>query len=190
MTSLSNNSVDSNGPSWRLIGWAAAAALLCLPWVAMQFTDEVNWERSDFVIFGAMLLVAGLSLEVASRISVNRTYRVAAGVTIAGAFFLFWSNGAVGVIGNENNPANLLYVAVFGVIVLGALLSRLGARGMSIALFLAALAQILVPLVAWLARIGPAEALARPGVWIITAMFVAIWIAAALLFRTAARDTF
>ena len=30
------------------------------------------------------------------------------GVGLAGAFLLFWVNGAVGIIGNEGQPANLM----------------------------------------------------------------------------------
>ena len=42
----------------RALVWGAAAALLLLPWVAMQFTSEVNWTKSDFMVFGVMLLLA------------------------------------------------------------------------------------------------------------------------------------
>ena len=38
--------------------WGGAACLLALPWVAMRFTRDVQWTGSDFLVFGAMLLVA------------------------------------------------------------------------------------------------------------------------------------
>ena len=43
---------------------------------------------------------------------VNKTYRRAFFVGFLGVFLLFWVNGAVGIIGSEDNPANLLYGGV------------------------------------------------------------------------------
>src|SRR5688572_15513319 len=34
----------------------ATAFILLIPLIAMQFTDEVNWNLTDFVIIGALLL--------------------------------------------------------------------------------------------------------------------------------------
>ena len=51
-----NGSLRKN--RWRVTGWGAAAVMLLLPLIAMQFTDEVDWDVSDFIIFGAMF--AGL----------------------------------------------------------------------------------------------------------------------------------
>ena len=39
----------------RWLVWGGAAALLLLPLVAMQFTEEVQWTWHDFVIMGVML---------------------------------------------------------------------------------------------------------------------------------------
>jgi hypothetical protein len=43
------------------------ASLLLLPIVAIQFTDEVKWTLSDFVVAGILLLVAGLAVEFTMR---------------------------------------------------------------------------------------------------------------------------
>ena len=46
---------------WRIAGWAAAALiLLLLPLVAMQFTDEVNWDVADVAVAGALLVGVGI----------------------------------------------------------------------------------------------------------------------------------
>ncbi|MEZ4791917.1 MAG: hypothetical protein R2783_00105 [Gelidibacter sp.] len=41
--------------------------LLSIPLVAMLYTDEVNWSLFDFIIGGALLLGAGLLLELVIR---------------------------------------------------------------------------------------------------------------------------
>ena len=33
----------------------------------MQFTDEVNWDVADFVIFGVLLFGVGITYELAAR---------------------------------------------------------------------------------------------------------------------------
>jgi len=47
--------VDRRGNRWRVAIWGSAALLLLLPWVAREFTREVNWTPADFGVFGAML---------------------------------------------------------------------------------------------------------------------------------------
>ena len=42
---------------WMLAG---IAGLLMIPLIAMQFTDEVNWQVGDFLIMGTVLLSLGL----------------------------------------------------------------------------------------------------------------------------------
>ena len=49
---MAGNTTTDNGRRgknrWRPAIWGAAAFLLVLPAVAMQFTSEVNWTASDF----------------------------------------------------------------------------------------------------------------------------------------------
>lgn len=120
--------------------WGTAALLLALPLVAMQFTKDVVWTLRDFVTFGAMLVGACGTYELAARVSGNRSYRAAAGVALATAFFLVWVNLAVGVIGNEGNPANLMYGGVLAIGIIGAILARSQPHGMARALEATALA--------------------------------------------------
>ena len=42
----------------RRVVWGGALCLLLLPAVAMQFTDEMDWNGADFVAWGVMLGVA------------------------------------------------------------------------------------------------------------------------------------
>lgn len=175
----------------RLTVWAAFIALiLMIPLVAMQFTEEVNWSLFDFVLMGAVLFGVGLAYELIARRSEKTVYRVAFGVGLAGAFLLFWVNGAVGIIGNEGQPANLMYGAVFIVGFIGSLMARFKPRGMAPTLFAAALAQVLVPVIALLIWPPPAASWAPGvfGVFVLNAFFAMLFVVSALLFRRAAAN--
>jgi len=177
--------------SRRLIGWAVAIALLLMiPLVAMQFTDEVNWSLFDFVIMGGALFGIGLVYELIARRSSKTIYRIAFGVGLAGAFLLFWVNGAVGIIGSENQDANLLYGAVFVVGLIGSVISRFQPRGMSNTLFAAAAVQMSVPIVALIIWPPPATSWSPSvfGVFTISALFAVMFIVSALLFRQSGSD--
>ena len=82
-----------------MAAWGAAALILLLPLVAMQFTDEVKWDVADFVFTGALLIGVGVPYELAVRKTGNAAYRAAVGLALAAAFILILVNGAVGVIG-------------------------------------------------------------------------------------------
>jgi hypothetical protein len=101
-----DNGVGRPGSRWRIVGWGIAALILLLPVVAMQFTDEVVWDETDFALAGALIVAVGVTYERAVRMTRNNAYRAAVGVALAAAFFLVWLNLAVGVIGTEDDPAN------------------------------------------------------------------------------------
>ncbi|HEV7371235.1 hypothetical protein [Arenibaculum sp.] len=164
---------------WRVAGWGTAAFLLLLPLLAMQVTGEMNWDLADFVVFGAMLGGAGGAFELAARTTRDTAYRAAVGIALAAAFFLVWINLAVGIIGSEDNPANLMYFAVLAVGIAGAAVARFRPHGMARALVAMALAQTLAAVVALIAGWGHT--------FVVTGVFVALWLASAWLFRKAAR---
>jgi hypothetical protein len=78
----------------------------------MRFTNEVNWDETDFMVFGAMLAAACGTCELAARMTGNNAYQAAVGVALAAAFILVWMNLAVGIIGIEDNPTNLMFGGV------------------------------------------------------------------------------
>jgi hypothetical protein len=91
----------------------------------------------------------------------------------------------VGIIGQDGDPANRMYFAVVAVGIIGALLARLRARGMSRALFSMAIVQALIAAFAIIAGLGlpwsgPAELLLLNG------FFAVAFSISALLFRRAA----
>ena len=83
----------------RLIVWAIVVALILMIPLAMQFTNEVS--LSEAIAYSVMLLAAGGFYELGQWLKTrDRAYRIAFGVGLAGAFLLFWANGAVGIIGS------------------------------------------------------------------------------------------
>ena len=171
---------ERRGSRWSIAVWGTAALLLLLPLVAMQVTDEMDWDLADFVIFGIMLATACGAYELAARRTGSYAYRAAAGVALATAFILVWMNLAVGIIGSEDNPANLMYAGVLAVGIVGALAARFRPLGMARALVATALAQALVAVIALAAGWG--------FTLVLTGIFMALWLGSAWLFRRAARE--
>lgn len=77
----------------------AAAFILLVPLVAMQFTDEVAWDLFDFAIAGALLVGTGVMYVMSARKVSNPQYRAVIGVALAVALLLVWIELAVGIIG-------------------------------------------------------------------------------------------
>ena len=160
----------------------AAAFILLLLLLVMQITDEVVWDLADFVFVGALLVGAGLTYVLAARKTGNFAYRAAVVVALAAAFILVWVNVAVGIIGDEDNLANLMYIGVLAVGFIGAIIARFQPHGMTHALFATALTQALVVVIALIAELG--SPWSGPGeILILNGFFIALWVGSALLFR-------
>lgn len=79
--------------------FSAAGLLLLLPLVAMQFTNEVNWTFSDFIVAGILLFGTGGLIELAMR-KINKVgMRVWIILGILAVLFLVWAELAVGIFG-------------------------------------------------------------------------------------------
>ena len=185
MTQSSKNGSRRGRGIWRAIGWSLAALLLLLPLIGMQITDEINWTLFDFIFAGALMLAVGVSYELAAWRTDGTAYRAATAIALAAAFLLIWMNGAVGIIGSEGNPANLMYGGVIAVGIIGSLFARFQPREMVRALLATAVAQATVAMIALAADLGaphsgPAE------IVLLNGFFVALFIGSALLFRQAA----
>ncbi|HEX8256240.1 MAG TPA: hypothetical protein VF589_01295 [Allosphingosinicella sp.] len=178
----------AGGSGWRVAAWGGAAGMLLLLLLAMQVSKEVQWDAADFVLLGTMLAAAGGGYELAARMSGNWAYRAGAGLALAAAFTLVWINLAVGVIGSEDNPANLVYGGVLGVALVGALAARFRAEGMARAMAATALAQMVAAPIAIAAGLGPLPAGAALELAALNGCFAAIWLGSGWLFRKAARE--
>jgi hypothetical protein len=159
------------------------ASILLLPLVAMQFSDEVTWGGADFVVAGVLLFASGLAFEWVAGKSAHFAYRFAAGLAVGGALLLIWMNLAVGLIGSEDSPANLMYLGVLFVGIIGMIAARFQSRGMARASFAMALAQALVVVTAFIAGKAQASATSVEVFLGANAVFIALWIGSAWLFR-------
>jgi hypothetical protein len=171
---------------WRIIGWGSAAALLLTPLVAMQFTDEVDWSLFDFVVMGAMMLAVGIPLELAARSPGSAAYRIGAAVALMTGFLLVWINLAVGLIGSEDNPLNLVFLAVVAVTAAGAVIVRGRAQGLAATMLVAAVVQGAISLAVLTIGWGAHEPPGLFGVAFLIGAFAVLWLVAAALFRRAA----
>jgi hypothetical protein len=78
--------------------WIALAtmAVLLVPLIAMQFTDEVRWGAVDFAVMGSMLFgMASLFVLVARKIPRHR--RMLVGMVFLAVFAYLWAELAVGI---------------------------------------------------------------------------------------------
>jgi hypothetical protein len=166
---------------WRLIGWAIPIALLMIPWLA-----HFPWTAADFIVAGAIFAIVGGSFELAVRASGHRSYRAGAAVALGTAFLLVWIDLAVGIIGNENNPLNLMFFAVIAAAIVGSVAARFQAKGMARAMTVAAALQGLIGVAVLINGWGASEPPALIGVVILILFFAATWLLSAFCFRKAA----
>ncbi|MBQ5950095.1 hypothetical protein [Massilia sp. ST3] len=75
----------------------ATACLLLVPLVAMQFTREVNWTGSDFVVAGILLGGTGCAWVLLSRLVRAPRERKLLGLVLLGALLVTWAELAVGI---------------------------------------------------------------------------------------------
>lgn len=176
-------SMTSPGPgAWRLHPWLwiAAAALLLVPAVAMMLgAPGVAWDGFDFLVMGALLAAACGLVELGIRAGTGAPYRAGFALAVLTGFMTVWVNLAVGMLGNEGHAANLMFGGVLAVAAVGAVLARLRAPGMALAMAIAGVAQ--------LAATGVALALGGFELreLVLTACFALPWFASAVLFARA-----
>ncbi len=82
----------------RVFGWIAllTGLLLLVPLVTMQFTSEVAWDVTDFIVMGGLLFGAGSLFVLVAR-RVPRAYWLGVGLLVAAGLLLVWAELAVGV---------------------------------------------------------------------------------------------
>ena len=76
------------------------ALVLMVPMLAMQFTSEVNWDATDFIAAGTLLMVTGLVYVFLARMVRTPQQRMMARIVMLGVLFLMWAEMAVGIFGS------------------------------------------------------------------------------------------
>ncbi len=85
----------------RLFGIVLAVGfILLIPFTAMQFTNEVNWDIFDFLVMGILLLGTGLTCELVLRTVKSKSSRLILVAGVLVALFLIWAELAVGIFGS------------------------------------------------------------------------------------------
>jgi hypothetical protein len=165
--------------------------LLMIPFVAMQFSSEVDWSLFDFFVTGFLLFGTGFTYVLLTTKTNNGAYKAGVAVGLFAGLFLIWANLAVGIIGSENNPVNLLYFGVIAIGIIGGFVSRFRPRGLSFTLFLmaAVIGLIAVGILIYIfsqnndfTLIDTIRFLGAHG------LFIALFLTSGLLFRRVAKD--
>ena len=163
---------------------AAGVLMLLLALLGKQLIGEPPWVANVAQV-GTLIIGIGIAVELTSRKTGEAAYRAAVILALGSTLLLVWVNGAGGIIGSENNDANLMYAGVIVVGAIGAIIARFKPGGMARALFAMALVQTLVAVIALVGRLGspysgPLEIVSVNG------FFVALFTGSAMLFWKAA----
>jgi hypothetical protein len=87
-------------PKTILLLLSIVLLLLLIPFVAMQFTNDVNWSLMDFMMAGILLFGTSLVIELALRKVKSTKHRLLISGIILLLLFLLWAELAVGIFGS------------------------------------------------------------------------------------------
>ncbi|MAI91900.1 hypothetical protein [Ponticaulis sp.] len=145
----------------------------------------MNWSLLDFIVAGVLVAILGVGGAIFFRLNRPVTYRLGFVFMIVGMVLLFWAGGAVGIIGDENNSANLLYLLVMLTGVVGGVYTRFTDDGMMRTLVVMAILQTTIGVAALTLGWGDTAARWPWDVIAATLGFDLVWLLGAGLFRSA-----
>lgn len=166
-----------------LVVAGVTAVLLLLAFVLRRLVGSPEWTAMDFAVVAIMLFGTGLAYVLITHKRKESLYRLAVALAATTGLLLFWSNLAVGLIGSEDEPANLMYFGVLAVAFIGSVISRFKPRGLSVAMWVTAGVQVLTIVIALLAgwhRLAESSLTEIIG---INGFFAMLWAISGLLFR-------
>jgi hypothetical protein len=144
----------------------------------------------EFALLGLFMfgLYASFGFLV-KRAAGNPSYKLGLALALVAAFMLFWVNGAVGVIGSENNDANMSYFVLVLMVFLGSIASRFRAGGLRIVMAVAAIAMVIIATAALGFSMGVNGPIWPWDVVWITVFFFALWSLSAWFFHQVTLET-
>ena len=167
------------------------AFLLSIPLLRSLFAGEWDLDVRVFLLVGAvgtLLFIIGLACQMLIRKLGSTLYRLAVGLALMATFLLVWGNFVQAA--HDVNPAAMTYFTVPLVGITGAAIARFRPDGMARALFVTALAQVLVLAIVLMIQnpqVLPWTAPVLRGFGG-NALFAVLFAGSAWLFRNAARS--
>lgn len=115
----------------------------------------------------------------------NTAYRSAVAVAVGAGLFLLWGMAALGVVGVEGDPADLMFFGVIAIGIGGAIVARFEPDGMARAMFVTAAATVLVGVIALILGKHEAEYSSVFEILGLTGMYATLFAGSAWLFHSA-----
>lgn len=160
---------------------AATTMLLLIPYLAMQFSTGVNWSSGDFIVAGILLFGTGLGYLLVTQKPSRLAFKIGVGLAMTTGLFMIWSNLAVGIIGSEDQPVNLIYVGLLLAALVGAVYYRFRSRGMARVLFGLAAAQMVLAVLAIATGLHQVPGASVAEILLFNGFFSVLWSAAGAL---------
>src|ERR1051326_4856376 len=156
-----------------------ALAALMVPLVASRLVKDWNWSAGSFVFVYFVFFAVGMAFALIARKMGVWSYKVGVGVALFSGFGLAWSTMVH--VADSGHPERFVYHSVLVVGLVGALVSRLKARGLAYTLFAMAATYAMIAVIL---PSGAPPDLAR-NMAMGHVVFVVMLIASGLLFRHA-----
>ncbi len=163
--------------------------LLLFPLYGEFYIDGWNWGPMGFVAAFVMIFSTLLIWELITRKSTSKFYKTGVGLAMFGCFAIIWWNLAVGFIGWEDNPINILFFLIVLIALGWGIVAKFNSKWSERAMYVTAAAQFVAPIIGLLMWQGATTFREGGAIEILTRnlFFVLIWIMAALCFRYAAK---
>ena len=185
MNENSGHKATWNSKPWRIAAWVVAACVMLVP-LSVQLTHgDFGWHLGDFVAVAIVLLSVCAIFDLAARASPNLPYLAGAGAGLAAGFGLFVVNGAVGLVGSEDEAHNVYFFVAIGIAIIGSFIAKGRAVPMSRTMLAAATSHIVVSAVLLIEANGVSDG--DPLAEIIgLSIFALVWLASATFFQISA----
>ena len=89
--------ITKNNRIYAMLG--LAVIILLIPLIAMQFSTEVNWDATDFLVAGVLLFGVVSLIELSIRNIKSGKYRIPVIIGIIILLILVWMELGVGIFG-------------------------------------------------------------------------------------------